>query len=77
MFVALMEVVVLVLMLLFIFTQILFAALRGRALFPLLRKENKIEAEIVEVEQKLHEEELKKVVKSKKRQLTKSKKGVK
>jgi hypothetical protein len=77
MFAALLEVVVLSLVVLFIGTQILVPAMRGRALFPMFRKEAKIEAEVVEVEQAIHEEELKNIVKSKKRQLNKVKKGVK
>lgn len=77
MFAAIVEILVIVFLGWLISTQIIVPAMQGRALFSIFRKESKIEAEIVEVEQKLHEEELKKVVKIKKRQLTKSRKGAK
>lgn len=55
---ALLELASILLLLYFIYSQILQPAIRGTKLFPFFRKEHNIQEEIEDVRQSIHEKEL-------------------
>ena len=65
----LLEVVLIIVILYGIYTQLLQPAISNRKLFPFFRKEGKIESEVVDINQQMHEKELTEELQAKKDQL--------
>lgn len=65
------ELFVVVMLLVFIWTQLIMPIMQNRALFPMFRKSHKLNNELIEVEQSAFEQSLAAEVKSKKSQLKK------
>jgi len=62
MFLSVMEVAICVVFVAFLVTQVFIPLEKGRALFPILRKERKLRADLVQVNQAVAEKEIEKEI---------------